>query len=239
MSINHTYTWRRFALIAGPFIFAAMLIAGLVPEYRNLALLFLFTIASNSVVPMPYEPVMVIMGALYAPLLAATVAACANVIACFLDYKAIRYAFQHKSLQKVQNSDMYQGAVHYFLKAPFLCVLAAAFAPFIPFYIFRVLSPTSDYPLRRYMTAVFLGRWPRYFLFAFLGSALLPVRLLVICALLFLACMGLYLLVRRHLVARGRSASSLIASSPMTTSSMSSPSVVSPPVVSSTLEVVE
>jgi membrane protein YqaA with SNARE-associated domain len=204
MSINPNYTWRRFILFAGPFIIAAMLIAGLVPEYRNLAFLFLFTIVSNSVIPMPYEPIMVLMVALYAPLLAATVAACGNVIACFIDYKAIQFAFQHKSLQKVQKSDMYQGAVHYFLKAPFICVLVAAFAPFIPFYIFRVLSPTSDYPLRRYMTAVFLGRWPRYFLFAFLGSALLPARLLVICALLFLACIGLYLLVRHHLVARGR-----------------------------------
>ncbi|MGA1196713.1 MAG: VTT domain-containing protein [Candidatus Latescibacterota bacterium] len=214
MSINSSYTWRRFALFAGPFILTAILVAGLVPEYRNLALLFLFTIASNNVIPMPYEPVMVVMGALYAPLLAATVAACGNVIACFIDYKAIRYAFQHKSLQKIQNTDMYQGAVHYFLKAPFVCVLIAAFAPFIPFYIFRVLSPTSDYPLRRYMAAVFLGRWPRYFLFAFLGSALLPARLLIICALLFLACIGLYLLVRHHLVARGRMVSAPFESTP-------------------------
>ena len=183
---------------------AAVLIAGFVPEYRNLAFLFLFTIVSNSVVPMPYEPIMVVMGALYAPILAASVAASGNVIACFLDYKAIQFAFQHRLLQKVQNSDMYQGAVHYFLKAPFVCVLVAAFAPFIPFYIFRVLSPTSDYPLPRYMTAVFLGRLPRYFFFAYLGSALLPARLLVVCALLFLACVGLYLLVRHHLVARGR-----------------------------------
>ena len=204
MSTNPNYTWRRFALFAGPFILAAILIASLIPEYRNLALLFLFTIVSNSVIPMPYEPVMVVMGALYAPLLAATVAACGNVIACFIDYKAIRFALGHKSLQKMQKSDQYQGAVHYFLKAPFICVLVAAFAPFIPFYIFRVLSPTSDYPLRKYMTAGFLGRWPRYFLFAYLGSAMLPARLLIICALLFLACVGLYLLVRHHLVARGR-----------------------------------
>lgn len=207
ISTPKEYTWRRFAYFAGPFIFLALLVVGFVPEYRNLALLFLFTIASNNVIPMPYEPVMVVMGALYAPILAATIAAYGNVIACFIDYKAMRYAFQHKSLQKVKHSDMYQGAVHYFLKAPFLCVLVAAFAPFIPFYIFRVLSPTSNYPLRKYMTAVFLGRWPRYYLFAFLGSAMLPARLLIICALIFLACVGLYLLVRHHLVARGRIAS--------------------------------
>lgn len=196
--------WHKFLIYAGPFIACAGLIVFFVPEYRNLALLFLFTIISNSVVPMPYEPVMVIMGALFPPLLAATVAACGNVIACFLDYEIIVRAFRHAKLQRVRKSDMYQGAVHYFLKAPFLCILAAAFAPFIPFYIFRVLSPTSNYSLKRYMTAVFLGRLPRYYLFAFMGSALLPARLLVVCALLLLACVGLYLLVRHHLIARGR-----------------------------------
>ncbi|MDA0711720.1 MAG: hypothetical protein O3B73_16095, partial [bacterium] len=141
MSKNPAYSWPRFFAIAGPFILVATLVACFVPEYRNLSLLFLFTIVSNSVVPMPYEPIMVVMGAFYAPLLAATVAASGNVIACFLDYKAIQFAFEHRSLQKMQKSDIYQGAVDYFLKAPFVCVAVAAFAPFIPFYIFRVLSP--------------------------------------------------------------------------------------------------
>ena len=195
--------WHKFLIYAGPFIACAGLTIFFLPEYRNLALLFLFTIISNSVVPMPYEPVMVVMGALFPPLLVATAAACGNVIACFLDYEIIVRAFRYPRLQRVRESDMYQGAVHYFLKAPFLCILAAAFAPFIPFYIFRVLSPTSGYPLKRYMTAVFVGRLPRYYLFAFMGSVL-PARLLVVCALLLLACVGLYLLVRHHLVARGR-----------------------------------
>ena len=65
--------WQRFFLYAGPFILLACATAAFVPEYRNLAFLFLFTIVSNNVVPMPYEPVMVVMGALYVPVLAATV----------------------------------------------------------------------------------------------------------------------------------------------------------------------
>lgn len=196
--------WRRFILYAGPFILLAGGVAFFVPPYRNLSLLFLFTIVSNTVIPMPYEPVMVIMGAMYAPVLAATAAACGNLAACLIDYEAITYAFKHQALQKIQQKDIYQGAVFYFLKAPFLCIVIAAFAPFIPFYIFRVLSPTSGYPLKKYMVAVFVGRWPRYFLFAFMGSALLPARLLLVCAILFLACIGLYLLVRSHLISRAR-----------------------------------
>ena len=94
--------------------------------------------------------------------------------------------------------------MYYFLKAPFFCIWIAALAPFIPFYIFRILSPTSGYPIKRYMSAVFLGRLPRYYVFAFMGSALLPARLLIVCALILLACIGLYLIVRNHLVHRGR-----------------------------------
>lgn len=194
--------WRVFLIFAGPFIALAGLIALFDPAYRNLALLFLFTIAANNVIPMPYEPVMIGMGALYPPIIAATVAACGNLAACLIDYEAIGYAFRHRALQQVQRGDMYRGAVHYFLKAPFFCIAFAAFAPFIPFYIFRVLSPTSGYPIRRYMAAVFLGRWPRYYLFAFLGSALLPANLLIACALLLVVCIGLYMLVRHHLIAR-------------------------------------
>ena len=200
-----SWKWCKFLIYAGPLILVATFVVFFVPEYKNLALLFLFTIVSNSVVPMPYEPVMVLMGALFPPLLAATIAACGNVLACFFDYEIITRAFRHPKLDRVKQSDMYQGAVHYFLKAPFFSIFIAAFAPFIPFYIFRILSPTSGYPLKRYMTAVFLGRLPRYYIFAFLGSALLPARLLVVCALLLLACVGLYLIVRNHLVARGRS----------------------------------
>ena len=195
-------TWGRFVLIAGPPILVATLMVIFVPTYRNLAGLFLFTIVSNTVVPMPYEPIMIFMGRLYPPLLAATAAALGNLIACFLDYRAINYAFQNRRLQKVRDSEVYRGAVHYFLKLPFFCILFAAFAPFIPFYIFRVLSPTSGYPLVRYMVAVFLGRLPRYYLFALIGSALIPSKLLATSAIILIACMGLYILVQRHLVAK-------------------------------------
>ncbi|MCZ6635255.1 MAG: VTT domain-containing protein [bacterium] len=194
--------WRRFFLIAGPVILAAALIVAFVPAHRNLAGLFLFTIVSNTVVPMPYEPIMIYMGMLHPPFWAALAAALGNLIACFLDYRAINYAFQHRRLQKIRDSEVYRSTVHHFLKLPFLSILVAAFAPFIPFYIFRVLSPTSGYPLRRYMGAVFLGRLPRYYLFAFMGSVLIPSKLLAASAIILIVCVGLYLLVQRHLIAK-------------------------------------
>ena len=196
--------WRRFFYLAGPLILLAGLGILLVPAYRNLAYLFLFTIVANSVIPMPYEPIMILMGRLYPPLLAATVAAIGNVIACFIDYRAINYAFESKRLRKTRESEFYRTAVHYFLKLPFITILVAAFAPFIPFYIFRVLSPTSGYPMVKYMLAVFLGRQPRYYLFAYMGSVLIPSKLLAASAGVFLVCVLLYLLIQRQLISQSR-----------------------------------
>jgi len=212
--VNLPDRWTKFILLAGPFILLASIVAVVSPGYRFLGLLFLWTIVSNNVIPMPYEPVMVAMGAFYHPLLASTVAACGNIVAGFIDYEAIRYAFRLESLKRVKESAVYRGAVYYFLKAPFLSLVVAAFAPFIPFYLFRVLSPTSGYPLKRYMLAVFIGRLPRYYLFAYLGAALLPIPLLMACGVILFVSVVLYLLVRGHLGIVGLDPGSVSEASP-------------------------
>ena len=182
----------------------AAFVAVFLPAYRNLIFLFLYSIPGNSVIPIPHEPGMVYFGQFYSPALVAIVAAVATLIPCFFDYRVITFAFQARQFRKIRKSDVYQGAVHYFLKAPFTCILLAAFAPPIPFYIFRVLSPTSGYPLRRYMLAVFLGRLPRYYFFALMGSALNPPELILAGGCLLLLCVLLYSRVKRHLATRER-----------------------------------
>ncbi len=196
--------WRRFLTIVGPLVLLAVPIAIYVPQYRNLAYLFWFTIASNSVIPSPYEAVMMYLGRNDAPSIVALVAALGTLIPCFIDYKAITFAFQSKRLQKVRESEYYKGVVYYFLKAPFLCIIATALAPFIPFYPIRVLSPTSGYPLKRYMLAVFIGRLPRYYMFAYMGSSLIPSSLALVGGAIIVACFILYSLVKRHVVSRNQ-----------------------------------
>jgi uncharacterized membrane protein YdjX (TVP38/TMEM64 family) len=121
-----------------------------------------------------------------------------------LDYKAVNFAFCNSRVAKIRESDVYKGAVHYFLKAPFFAILIAALAPFIPFYIFRVLSPSSGYPFKRYVAAVFFGRLPRYYLFALLGTSLsIPGLVMVGGGILFI-CIYLGTRVRRHLAAKPR-----------------------------------
>lgn len=194
--------WRTFFLLFGASLIACAGILFYLPTYRDLILLYLYSIPSNSVIPIPHEPAMVYFGRLHEPLLVALVACAGTMVPCFLDYQAIHFAFQAERLQKVRRSDVYQGAVTYFLKAPFISVTIAAFAPFIPFYVFRVLSPTSGYPLRRYMLAMAVGRLPRYYFFALLGEALPLPDLIPALLLILVVCIALFLLVKRHLASR-------------------------------------
>jgi len=85
--------------------------------------------------------------------------------------------------------------------APFLITAAFAGLP-VPFTIVRVLMPLSGYPLRRYMAAVALGRFPRILVIATFGGFVdIPDRILValLIAGVVLAALGA---VARHLRAR-------------------------------------
>jgi membrane protein YqaA with SNARE-associated domain len=205
--------WRAYLNLAGGLAVAVVAAAWLLPGYRSLALLFFYSIPANSVVPVPHEPAMMWFGRSYHPFLVALVAALGTCLACFPDYRAVNLAFRSRRIQGIRDSDAYQGAVSLFLKAPFFCVLVAAFAPFIPFYIFRVLSPSSGYPLRRYTTAVFFGRLPRYYLFALLGTALTIPNLILVGGGILVVCTYVCTRVKRHMA--GRAPQAAAAAPPM------------------------
>ena len=198
--------WRLFLTILGGIATVCVPAVFLFPSYRNLVVLFLCSIPTNSVVGLPNEPITVLFGRYYVPHLVAIVAALGAVVPCFLDYKAINFAFEAKRLRRIRESDVYQGACQYFLKAPFAVIFTAALVPIIPFYIFRVLSPTAGYPLRRYMPAVFLGRMPRYYLFALMGTTFGTPDLIIFGACLVLLCLFFYRRVKDHLAEHSRPA---------------------------------
>ena len=196
--------WKKYLTIVGPISLAAIALGYFVPDLRRLVLLFFYSIPANSFVPVPHELGMIYFGQYYAPSLVALVAAAGTVTVCFIDYRAMNFAFGLKHLQKVKENDLYRGAIQYFLKAPFASLVAAAAMPFIPFYIFRVLSPTAGYPLRRYMLAIFVGRLPRYYVFALMGATLgLPTLTITLVTILGV-CLILYRRVSRHLVGVAR-----------------------------------
>jgi len=196
--------WKVFLAVMGLCCAAAAPIALLFPASRPLILLFLYTIPSHSVIPLPHEPAMVVAGKLFDPLLVALVAGVATFISSFLDYETVNFIFNRTRVGDAREHRVYQGCVHYFLKAPFASLVLAAFAPFIAFYPFRILGPTSGYPVRRYMLAVFIGRIPRFYLEALLGHALSWTNTILVGIFVLLVCWAILVCVSRHLERRGQ-----------------------------------
>ena len=196
--------WKKYLSIVVPISLSAITLGIVVPEMRRLVLLFFYSIPANSFVPVPHELGMIYFGQYYAPSLVALVAAAGTVMVCFIDYQAMNFAFGLKHLRRIKESDAYCGAMQYFLQAPFICLVLAAAMPFIPFYLFRVLSPTAGYSLRKYMLAVFVGRLPRYYVFALMGATLDLPNLTIVLVLILGLCWLLYRRVSRHLVGVAR-----------------------------------
>ncbi len=204
MPLRLSSKWKTFLSVMGVCCAAAAPLALLFPASRPLILLFLYTIPSHSVIPLPHEPAMVLAGKMCDPLIVALVAGAATLISSFLDYETVNFIFDRTRVGDARKHRVYQGCVYYFLKAPFLSLVLAAFAPFIMFYPFRVLSPTSGYPVRRYTLAVFIGRVPRFYLEALLGHALNWTNTILVGVLVLLACWAVLLRVGRHLERRGQ-----------------------------------
>ncbi len=198
--------WKAFLGAAAGLFTVAGAAALLLPQYRNLSLLFFYSIPANSFVPFPHEPALVFLGRSYHPLAVAVAAVAGTLIACFVDYRAMNFAFQKPGIRRTRESDVYKGAVHYFMKAPFFAIWFAALVPFIPFYIFRILSPASGYPFQRYLVAVFLGRFPRYFFFALIGNLLNLTNLMLAGGAVFFICVLLGSKVKAAFAARHRRA---------------------------------
>jgi uncharacterized membrane protein YdjX (TVP38/TMEM64 family) len=60
-------------------------------------------------------------------------------------------------------------AVRYFARYPFATTVVAAATPF-PCWVVRILAVLHAYPLRPYLTATAIGRFPRIYLYAWLGA---------------------------------------------------------------------
>lgn len=162
-------------------------------------LLFLFAYAFLSNVALalvPHEPVVVWYGAQVGVWTTATVATAGTVLASWVDHRLfvplITRATQGRELPRLAGVLM-----RLFSHAPFAVITVSGLTP-LPFFPFKALAFAARYPVGRYLTAVALGRMPRYLVLAWLGVAIqVPAwALAVLFALLALP--PLRILVRRQ-----------------------------------------
>jgi len=153
------------------------------------AVLFIYAFISNVALGLvPHEPVVIWYGSQIGVWTTAVIATAGTVAASWADHRLFS---GHLARIWHRTHGAFQGrwlaaASRGFSRAPFAVVAASGLTP-LPFFPFKVLAFTVEFPLGPYLAAVAAGRLPRYLLLAWLGAALtLPAWPFIIAFLLLL-----------------------------------------------------
>lgn len=164
------------------------------PELAPLVLFLLLTIWTNGpyspVLPATYEPIIMLFGKLYPPLLIGLVATTGTIYVEYLNYW-LYAAGADRLPDRIRASPMLARIERWYARAPFATVVVAAFTP-LPYWLVRVLSALTRYPVRRHLVATAIGRFPRLWFFAAIATPLgIPTSWLVLASVVVLGVMVL------------------------------------------------
>ncbi len=141
-------------------------------DFRSESYVYLafYSIPANAAISFfPHEPVLIYFGKFANLWLAAAAATAGTVVAGLMDHSVFVPVLNHRAVIAYKDRKLYRRTIHYFLRYPFATLAVAGFTP-VPFFPFKFLSFSIHYPLRKYLAALVVGRYPRYFLLAWLGA---------------------------------------------------------------------
>ncbi|MCP4581511.1 MAG: VTT domain-containing protein [candidate division Zixibacteria bacterium] len=140
------------------------------PEAYPLATIFFYSIPSNCAIAIfPHEPVLIWYGKTVDLWSLTIVATLGTILAAYLDYKFFTPVMNLQfTASKYRDKPFYRKAHKWFYKMPFITLVVAGFSP-IPFFPFKFMVYASKYPYWRYLLAVAVSRFPRYYLLALAG----------------------------------------------------------------------
>jgi membrane protein YqaA with SNARE-associated domain len=174
----HRY-WRSFVVALGGCAAIGAAVVLVAPAFAGLFLFGLYAIPSNSILPIPHEPGLLYFARFYHPAWIALAATFGSALVCFADYAIVGAALRHPRVKSASEARLFRWAVRWMTRYPFAIVVLFACVP-LPVYVVRILAPASGYPIGRYILAQVIGRFPRFYLLAWIGHAVqLPVWLLV------------------------------------------------------------
>ncbi|MBD3288320.1 hypothetical protein GF337_05910 [candidate division KSB1 bacterium] len=149
-------------------------------QYRSFIYVFFYSIPSNTAISVfPHEPVLIFCGQYQNLFLLALSATLGTIVAGYIDFQVFVPILNYKKIVGYKEKRFYQISIKYFNKFPFWTLVFAGFTP-VPFFIFKFFAFSVNYPLWKYLTAVVIGRFPRYILLAWLGLTLnIPSEILI------------------------------------------------------------
>ena len=164
--------WRAFVLALAAYAVVGTIVLVAVPHLAGVFLLGAYCIPANSVIPIPHEPAILYFAKFYDPFWCALAGTIGSLIACFADYAMVGAALRHRALAKTRNSSLFQWSTKWMKRYPFAITVLFSFTP-LPISIVRILAPAVEYNVRRYMLAQIIGRFPRFYLLALVGHAVM------------------------------------------------------------------
>ena len=149
-----------------------MIVGLAAPHYLLLVWFGFYTAVSNFFIPwLPLRPMILLFGTLFSPWLIAILGGVATAWVEYFNYRMLGRLITVKQIKAVTEKRLFRTAERWFKRFPFLVIVFTGFTP-VPYAPFRVVAVSSRYPIDRYIVAVLVGRTPRYYLWALLGSAI-------------------------------------------------------------------
>jgi membrane protein YqaA with SNARE-associated domain len=139
-----------------------------------------YTIPANTAISVfPHEPALIWFGKHGSVLAAALAASAGTLVAGWLDHTVFVPVMNLQGLSGYKDIGWYRKLAGWFSRQPFWTLVLTGFTP-IPFFPFKFLAFSVHYPMRRYLAALLVGRFPRYVALAWLGRLIaIPDWLLI------------------------------------------------------------
>jgi membrane protein YqaA with SNARE-associated domain len=164
--------WRAFLIALAAYALIGVVVLALVPDLAGIFLLGAYCIPANSVVPIPHEPAVLYFAQFYNPFWIALAATIGSLIACYSDYAMVGAALRHRALASTRRSRLFLWSTKWMKRYPFAITVLFSFTP-LPIAIVRFLAPAVEFPVHRYMLAQIVGRFPRFYILAWIGHTIL------------------------------------------------------------------
>ena len=133
----------------------------------------------SPIAPTAFEPLIIEAAKFASPMAVSFTALGVYMYTEYVNWYLYAWVLRGERASWLRRQRWVEWSVQYFARAPFVSVVVFAFTP-LPFWAARGLAVLRDYPLRRFMLATAVGRWPRFLLYAWLGSKLhIPTLALV------------------------------------------------------------
>lgn len=153
------------------------------PRLVPLVWLAVVSIPTNSplspILPTAFEPVIMEAAKYERAIWVTLVALGCYMYMEYLNWHAYAWVMSWKRFASFKARPWVRRSVEYFGRSPFATVVFFAFTPF-PFWVARCLAILNGYSIRYFMVATAMGRFPRLYLYAWLGERLrVPTVLLL------------------------------------------------------------